>query len=150
VELRSADWFSRVGVVDLEQVAILSSWGEAIESCQSPQWEYLCLEAANQYRERLLETAPAAFSRWNDTVIAVKPVTEPLVREKAAAVAEQFSLPKVFLDTVEWDILHLCMEAEFSDFVKPGWYASQSYYYANGHFPCGWEGEFPHGRLVVY
>lgn len=50
-KLRQAAWFSYVGVKDTEAAIVLSSWGEAIESCSSLEWENLCLEAVNQYCE---------------------------------------------------------------------------------------------------
>ena len=42
------------------------------------------------------------------------------------------------------------MEAEFADVYPPGFYASQAYWYVKGHFPCGWQGEFPNGTLIIY
>jgi hypothetical protein len=65
-------------------------------------------------------------------------------------VVAEHDLPKVFLDTVDWDILNLCMEAEYADVYPPGFYASQAYWYLKGHFPCGWQGAFPKGKLVIY
>jgi len=65
-------------------------------------------------------------------------------------VAVANKLPKSFEDTVQWDILHLAIESEYSDIFPPGFYASQAYWYLKGHFPCGWEGNFPKGKLVVY
>jgi hypothetical protein len=72
------------------------------------------------------------------------------VREKIRDVRTAHNLPQAFEDTVQWDILHLCMEAEYADVYPPGFYASQAYWYANGHFPCGWHGQFPEGTLIVY
>jgi len=80
----------------------------------------------------------------------MKRMTIPLVTAKIAAVVAEHGLPKVFADTVQWDILHLAMEAEFADVYPPGFYASQAFWYKEGRFPCGWEGEFPKGRLVIY
>ena len=149
--LRREDWFHNVGVRDTEVADVLSSWVEAIESCAAPEWENLCLEAANQYRERLLERDRRALLTWNDTANSVRPVAQALVREKTRAVIEANQLPKVFLDTVDWDIVHLLMEAEYADIYPPGFYASQAYWYTKGHFPCGWRGLFPKGgRLVIY
>jgi len=52
---------------------------------------------------------------------------------------------------VQWEILGVCMEAEYADVYPPGFYASQAYWYVKGHFPCGWEGgEFPKGKLIIY
>jgi len=65
-------------------------------------------------------------------------------------VVRENDLPKAFEDTVQWDIIHLCMEAEYADVYPPGFYASQGYWYAKGHFPCGWQGEFPLGTRIIY
>jgi hypothetical protein len=148
--LERADWFAFVGVKDTTACNVLVSWQEAIELCSSVEWENLCLEAANQYRERVLERSNERYSQWTDIVAQIKPVTEPFVRLKIETVVCEHGLPEVFEDTVQWDILHLCMEAEYADVYPPGFYASQAYWYVKGHFPCGWEGEFPQGRLIVY
>lgn len=152
-KLKRANWFSSVGVVDTQSAKVLSSWAEAVESCGSPDWEELCLEAANQYRERLLEKSQERFREWNNIVAKIKPATQLLVREKTEDVIRANTLPKVFQDTVEWDILHVAMEAEYADVFPPGFYAANAYWYVNGHFPCGWEGDmavFPKGKLVIY
>jgi hypothetical protein len=149
-ELSEAHWFARVGVKDTDAASVLSSWAEAIRHCSSPGWEDLCLEAVNQYCERLLEKSKDRYNQWNDIVDEIKPVTAPFVRDKIAVVVRDNALPQVFEDTVQWDILHVCMEAEFADVFPPGYYASQAYWYMKGHFPCGWMGRFPQGKLIVY
>src|SRR5262249_31407340 len=116
---RQAQWFSCVGVRDTEVAEGLSSWEQAIESCSSYAWEDLCLEAANQYRERLIERSRERFRQWNDSVRAVKPFAESLAREKTASVIAEFKLPKRFSDCVCWDMLHLLMEAEYADVYPP-------------------------------
>lgn len=148
--LKQERWFDRVGLHDTDAATVLSSWDEAIESCSSLDWENLCLEAANQYRDRIAERAPARLEKWNEIVDELKPITQALVREKTKDVITEYGLPKVFVDTVDWDILSLCMEGEYADVYPPGFYASQAYWYVNGRFPCGWIGEFPKGQLVIY
>ena len=81
--------------------------------------------------------------RWNDVVDAVKPVAQTLVREKTRDMIEAHNLPAVFIGTVDWDILHLRMEAEYADVYLPGLYACQAYWYVKGHVPCEYRGEFP-------
>jgi len=150
-EAGHAQWFSCVGVRDTEVAEVLSSWEEAIESCSSYAWEDLCLEAANQYCERLIERSRERFRQWNDIVREVKPFAESLAREKTASVIAEFKLPKKFLDRVCWDMLHLLMESEYADVYPPGFYGAHAFWYVKGHFPCGWRGgRFPKGRLVIY
>jgi hypothetical protein len=149
-QLEKVDWFSSIGVADSRVVSVVSNWDEALEHCNSVRWENLCLEAVNQYRQRIAERAPERLAEWNDIVTDIKRVSIPLVKKKTANVVSKNKLPQSFEDTVQWDILHLCMEAEYSDVFPPGFYASQAYWYLKGHFPCGWQGDFPDGKLLVF
>jgi hypothetical protein len=149
-QLEGANWFACVGKKDTTAATVLSSWEEAMEHCSSVEWEDLCLEAVSQYCERLIEKAKDQFNRWNEIATEVKKSTEPFVRRKTEAVVREHNLPPVFENMVQWDILHVCMEAEYADVYQPGFYASQAYWYVKGHFPCGWEGEFPKGNLLIY
>jgi hypothetical protein len=149
-KLEGSDWFSRVGVHDATTPIILASWPEAIEHCSSIEWENLCLEATNQYRERLVERSRERFDKWNEIVRELKKTTIPFVRRKIETVVRLHDLPRSFEATVQWDILSVCMEAEYADLYPPGFFASNAYWYVMGHFPCGWRGEFPKGQLVIY
>lgn len=149
-ELERAEWFSAVGVRDTEVAIVLSSWQEALEHCRSLEWNNLNLEAANQYRERLMERSLPRFRRWNDVVDEMKKTSIPLVRKKIDPTVRANELPPDFEHSVQWDILHLLMECEYADVYPPGYYASQAYWYVKGHFPCGWQGNFPAGKLIIY
>ncbi|WP_063571246.1 MULTISPECIES: hypothetical protein [Luteibacter] len=149
-ELDTSEWFINVGKRESNRVSLLHDWSEAIASCEGDDWLDLLQEAASQYRSRLAEGDVERFRQWNEHVRELKTVTIPLVNRKTRSVVEANRLPKHFVDVVQWDILHVCMEAEYADVFQPGFFASQSYWYLNGHFPCGWTGRFPNGKLVVY
>ena len=147
LELEEADWFSRVGTKqDSTTAIVVGSWPEAIQHCSSAEWEDLRLEAMNQYCERIAERSPERWKHWNEIAAEVRAVErkiEPVVRKN--------NLPEIFGIVVRADILMLLMEAEYADVCPPGFFAASSYWYANGHFPCGWSGGFPPiGRLVIY
>lgn len=148
--LDRAVWFSTVGVRDTEAVTVLSSWEQAVESCSSQEWEDLCLENANRLRRQVRRHSVDDFERWNDLVDQIKPTTEALVERKIADVVREHHLPKTFSDDIRWQILHICMETEYSDIVPPAFYMDLALWYLKGHFPCGWEDEYPDGRLIVY
>jgi hypothetical protein len=152
--LENSNWFASVGILDgiieSENIVMLTSWSEAIFQCSSIEWENLCLEAQNQFRMRVLERNKDRYLKWNDTVDVVKPHVTALVKRKIEATMRNYKLDKIFEDTVFWDILGVCMESEFTDVYPPGFFASQAYWYVNGHFPCGWVGEFPNGKLIIY
>jgi len=153
-ELNRADWFCNVGtpsgIEEPSKYILLRSWDEAVESCASLEWENLCLEAVNQYRQRLLERSPQRYSQWNVVADSVKDTADELVYRKIEAVVRDYNLPQSFVDTVRWDIFHVCAEAEYADVFPAGFYASQAFWYVRGHFPCGWRGDFPQGSLVLF
>lgn len=149
-QLYNSPWFGRVGVQDTTAARVVSSWDEAIASCAAPEWEELTQEAVNRYGEQLARRAPDRYRRWNDVVRDLKPTVEELVRVKTADLLKERQLPDVFSDVVRWDMLHVCVESEYADVYPPGFFASQAYWYTVGHFPCGWDGDFPEGTLVIY
>ena len=149
-QLGDAAWFSRVGIKDTKVAMVLSSWQETINSAVSIEWEDLRLDAANQLCARIMERSRERFAKWNEIALEVKNAVDPLVMRKIEDVTREHNLPKVFHNRVRWDIMHLCMEAEYADLCPPAFYAGISYFYVNGHFPCGWSGEYPEGMLVIY
>jgi len=151
-QLEEANWFSRVGVDDAEGFAVVvPSWQEAVTLCASPETKNLWLEAANQYRLRLLERSKERYLQWNNIANEIRPIVNSFVSRKVEAVVRENNLPKEFEHHVRWEIAHLFMECEFADVYAPGFFASHAYWYIAGHFPCGWRGRFPDdGKLVVY
>jgi hypothetical protein len=149
-KLDSVEWFQNVGQKDNEFVEYVGTWKAAIKSCSSTAWENFTLEAANNLRVRILKVAPERFKLWNEVIDIVKPFSQALVQDKISGILAAENLPKAVSDCVEWDILHLCVEAEYSDVVEPGFFSSLSYHYYTGHFPCGYKGKIPNGKIVVY
>lgn len=150
-EIAAFDWFSRVGKRDpnVSTAIILGNWYEAAASLEG-DWEDLCLDAANGYREQLMLVAKSQYQTMNEVVGLIKRETEPMIDALLERRADLRALPKVIHDTMRWDMVHLCVEAEFSDCLPPGFYASNSYWYSVGHLPCGWKGRFPDGRIIIY
>jgi hypothetical protein len=149
--LEKASWFSRVGINEGYDVAVVRSWSEAIHHCDSAAWEDVQLDAQNKYCAQLAQRAKERWHRrWNDTVEEVKKITRPLVGRKIATIVRENNLPEIFKGEVNHAIIGFCMEAEYADVCPPGFFTSLGYWYLNGHFPCGWWGMFPVGRLVVY
>jgi hypothetical protein len=151
-QLRAATWFAAVGRrgEDAKEVIQLSSWNEAISHCASLEWQDLKLEHANIISDSVRRASIDRYRRWNEVVRSVKPLVIAMVQDKTAAVAEQQELPVVFTHAVQWDILHLCIECEYSDLCPPAFYSDWAAWYVKGRFPCGWEGEPPEGRPIIY
>lgn len=148
--LEDAEWFSAVGQAVEGPFVNVASWEEAFRWCGSEPWDDLMLEAANRYSEQVARASPERFRGWNDAALEVRSHVLPMVTRKLAPILRGINPPAAFERSVRWDMIHVCMEAEFADVYPPGFFASQAYWYVSGHFPCGWEGEFPEGRLVLY
>ena len=149
-KLDSVEWFRCVGKTDVEQATLVSSWTEAIKHVRSAHSKEVVLEAANRITEGILKSSLDRYANYNAVVATVKPPVVEMVKRKSASTAEQHALPKEFIDRLNWNILHLAIECEFADVIPAGFFTALSYYYYVGHFPCGWEGEYPKGRLIVY
>ncbi len=54
----------------------------------------------------------------------------------------------ILLETMDIDIGYI-FQCYFNDYFPELWKEILEIYMNNG-FPCGWEGEYPQGRLVVY
>lgn len=148
--LETVHWFGNAGVRDNDLSEVTTSWDDAIVSCRSRRWQDLKLDATNQYSLRLLERSRQRYNRWNDVVNQLKPFTEALVDDRLRACALDQQIVVQIVGDLRWDMLHLAIEAEYADVFPPGFYAGLSYWYTTGHFPCGYNGPFPGGRIVIF
>jgi hypothetical protein len=147
--LRAVEWFRAVGHAEGTNIVTVATWAEAME-WSGGAWRDVQLEAANQVTEALLAKSIQDFRKWNEAVNAIKPIVVELVRTKTKAVADRENLEASFENSVAWDILHLALEAQFSDVIQPGFFAQLGYWYEKGNWPCGWQGPIERGKLVVF
>jgi hypothetical protein len=128
----------------------VASWSEAIDYCDAQEWEDLRLDMLNQYRVYIHQNHWDRLQAWNEIIQAVKKITVPLVDRKTEAVVRKYNLPSIFRIRVSSDVMRYCMEAEYGDICPPAFFTRLGAWYLHGHFPCGWWGPFPEGKLIVY
>ena len=146
-QLRTLDWFCNVGIVDTQEAKILSSWDEAIKSVSSFEWENFEIDRTGDFTEFLSIYHTNERNKWNKKIDETKPAIEDILINKNTFLNK---LPKDITDSVKWHILGYLMELEYSDICQPGFLSRQADWYFKGHFPCGWEGEWPGGRPIIY
>lgn len=150
LELEAQECFSRLGKAHNDHsVRTARDWQEVTESINNPYWEDVTLEAANQIGLAIQSISRSDYRRWNSLVHLLKPTILPMIERKIERFRNDRSF-KVIEGCVQWDILHWCLESEFSDFNPPGFFQELGHWYLKGHLPCGWEGQYPEGRLIVY
>jgi hypothetical protein len=149
--LERIDWFSCVGLRDLEPATVLDSWKEAIIfATDRRQWESFRLERRNELTVFLHQNAMDRYRKWNEITADLKERIVPMVRRKITSVSVEHKLPESFEHCVRWDILGACMETEYSDLRPAGFYTEMAAVYLKGHFPCGWDGLYPSGHFLIY
>jgi len=150
-DLKNTRLFRSVGEpVEDRNTIVVQSWAQAIKSAGRLNWENLRIEWGNTLSGRLAVEFPARFDQWNEVTIELKRLLLPIVDEKIAAVELDEKLRTKLLNSVRWDLLSLLQESEYSDLVTPHYYAALGAVYFDGHFPCGWEGEYPDGKFIVF
>lgn len=150
--LESIQWFSRCGGppepgLQLDVIWV-ADWSKAAELFSDPSWEAIRLEAQNALTEHLARLHPRQYQEWNKLVRAAKSKLGG-VFEKARQFQQANGLSQRFVDCVKWDVLGMVLEETYKSCRPPGFSYSLLKVYERGRFPCGWEGEWPNGRLLV-
>jgi len=154
--VRKIDWFSQCGkpiaVKLLMPIRQVSGWKEAYKLCKTDEWENVELEAQNQLTIWLHNNSRDEYQNWNDLVIQHKTSTiTPVVQPAILAFCRSHDLGEAVLHSVQWDILGALMENSYLNTGhKAFFFLELLAVYEAGHFPCGWEGEWPDGRLCIW
>ncbi len=134
---------------DAEQV---SGWPQAMDLCSSQAWEDATLDARNRLTEFLHRHHRDAYQRWNGIAVSAKErVVSRLCETSWRAFADRMGLGKSLLDAASWDVIAAVMEHEYRSCKgRPDFFLQLLQVYRAGHFPCGWQGRWPGGRLLVW
>jgi hypothetical protein len=148
--LEATDLFANVGKPLDGPFARVGSWDEAIERINRDDSESASLEASNRIADQLPKMV---HQRWNNVADAVKARFDPLIRVKLAQSIAAGRAPERVMEAeagILWDLVFVGMELEYRRFAKPHYFTQAAELYLQGHFPCGWQGDFPRGRIVVF
>jgi len=144
-EIKVIELFKHCGeLVADENVIQVHSWDETVAAAQSKDWGYANMESINLCRDVLVTTARERYQQWNNIVDTIKYI----LRDTFEEVNETY--PKDVSKNVEWVLLNYLVEKEYEDLYPNGYYQKWIKWYFAGHHICGWRGEFPDGKLIVY
>ena len=155
--LHAAPWFANVGQ-PLQQSNVLPvhSWEAAIAHSLSDDWENATLDMRNELcetfevRYAVEHGADASSELWDAACVEIRPKCKTLIAAKITILAKSQPLPARFGDDIRWNVLGACLELEFREWVKMGAFSNLVEWYIRGHFPCGMDGEYPTGKLIIY
>lgn len=149
-QLEDAEWFSSVGRPTESSVLNVPSWHEAMATRATEEWDEALLGGANQIRQGLGVQHNDRYQEWNAIVHEAMPSIQQLIAKKTAPTLSTVSLPPYFNAMVQGDIVHMCVEMAYVNIVPAGFYSGLAEWYCQGHFPCGWIGAYPNGKLIIY
>jgi hypothetical protein len=121
-----------------------------MEVCRSEESTNALHEASNALSSYLHAHHHRRFQSWNAIVDEAKlRCITPLERNVWLPFAQGRSLDEVFLHSVRWNVLGAVLEHEFRDcHGVPAFSMHLLSVFRHGHFPCGWVGAWPSGKLV--
>jgi hypothetical protein len=155
-DLSSIGWFASCGRPSLLGLPFVAqpvySWHEAVAACQSEESRSANLEPRNKLSSFLHAKYPRRFQRWNDITDEIKRTCiTPLVSQVWQPFADAHGLPGPFVDCVAWQVLASAMENEYRQCDGlPFHFLHLLEVYRKGHFPCGWVGRWPEGKLLIF
>jgi hypothetical protein len=149
--LTDSDLFTHVGQKDVGDWKYAKSWMDAMAHSVSASWSNALIEGLNVLSDGVLSRSNEAYQHWHSFDTEIRPVVLDLAKEKTKLLMQSQGLPDTFMYTVFAGFLGIAMEAQYADLVGPGFYSTVVLdVFLKGHYPCGWKGEFPEGKLVVY
>jgi hypothetical protein len=153
-QIKKIEWFCNCGkplsnAIEFE-VNYVTSWKQAKKYYQSNDWEDIRLEAKNELTLYLHDNYPSEYKMWNKVVRDTKAILEKDVKQKIEVYRETNSLDNKFVNRVNWDILGFVLEFVYAEYKAPYFYNELFKIYESGNFPCGWDGKYPSGRLMIF
>ncbi|MBN3163201.1 MULTISPECIES: hypothetical protein [Pectobacterium] len=147
--LLKINWFSAVGdTVQLPGVRQVKDKHEFMKSIDGIEWENTTLEAGNEITGLLAKKFSNDYHHWNPLVREAKKILDG---EVLPSISSNIITNEVILNNVKWDLVNYLMEDAYKDKIKkPLFFDSLICIYESGHIPCGWDGVWPNGNLVVY
>jgi hypothetical protein len=131
--------------------ALVFDWKRASELQDSDFWGELCIEAGGDLTGFLAKRAPQYFWEWNKLAAAANALVKDVIGRRVEEVRREHGLGPLFAQQVERDLGLALLEHSYA-FVKPPVDFARRCFevYEAGHLPCGWEGVWPAGQLVIF
>jgi hypothetical protein len=154
--VRDIPWFSRCGQAPTLDIPLpvqpIHAWSEAVASLSSPHWENTTIDARNSFTAFLHKRFNRQFQLWNMIAEEVRrQYVEPLSVEIWQPFAMSRSVSDALVHSIRWTIVAALMEHEYRDCRgAPKFFLHLLDVYRGGHIPCGWEGSWPNGKLLVH
>lgn len=135
-------------VIDLDFHINVVVPNEVVKYLNNSDWENITLDKANQLRQEVLIKDKDVFCLlWNKYSADARNFVKS---ELIGNISLKFSQDVV--DCVRWDLIHLVLYFQYKLLLNINiisFYEEKFLIYREGHFPCGWIGNYPNGNFLV-
>ncbi len=132
-------------------VEYVDSEKKAKRMISSVKWENICLEVSGDFTEFLSRNHKDIFNKnWNVVVRQIKSKYMNEIQTKVEMNWKDEKTKQRVIDDVQFNILTLFMIDYYSDYYQSDFFDRMLKIYLAGHLPCGWIGEYPNGKFIVY
>ncbi len=154
-ELLSCKWLQNCGEqqnVEYDfDVAFQTDCSEVIKAINSIEWENICLEGSGNITEYLAVHNKEEYNKnWNQIVKKIKLEVLPQIIDKIQEVVAIKCLPEIVIDDIKFNLVTILACDAYSKYYTSEFCSRLFKIYTSGHLPCGWEGEYPSGKIIVF
>ncbi|WP_140456882.1 MULTISPECIES: hypothetical protein [Priestia] len=151
----SNNWLEYCGVetnlLQGSNYSYLSNIKKVNENVKGVKWENICLEERNILTGYLAKNKSELYNNnWNVLVREVKREVLPKVINKIESQVSILGLSSDIVNSVKFDIINIIMVLTYEKYYNSDFYNSMLDIYLSGHIPCGWDGDYPNGKILVY
>lgn len=149
----NCQWLYRCGRVDNFEFAVqyLNSKRDVEKNINGIKWENLCIDRRGDFTTYLFKNHKLEYNKnWNDEVREIKEKYIPMISEKVSIALTNNGMMSNILNDINMNILSIFMLEYYSEYYSCDFYNKMLEIYLAGHLPCGWAGEYPNGKFVVY
>lgn len=124
---------------------------KAIKTLISTDWKNICLEERGNITAYLSIHNKEEYNKnWNQFTRKIKLEILPQIIEKIQESISKKNLPESIIDDIKFNLTTILISDVFSDYYRSEFFQQLYQIYISGHLPCGWDGEYPNGNIVVF
>lgn len=124
---------------------------EVIKTINSIEWENVCLEESGNITEYLAVHNKEEYNKnWNQLVKKIKLEVLPQIIDKIQEEIAKKGFPENVIDDIKFNLVTILTSDAYSKYYSSEFCSRLLKIYTSGHLPCGWDGEYPDGKIVVF
>ncbi len=149
-EIENIKWFSKCGKDIPADIGIpfkvVDNWPGALDENYQEEWQKINM---NENRHLIATVGDEADydEKYELNALFFTNRVLPLIQEYTIKKNIDFSIASF----VRWAVINHLLEEHYRTKQQlPMFFSGLLNVYRNGHFPCGWDGPYPGGYLVIY